>query len=118
AEWLDTLAQGKVDASVQLDLLDAAGKRKEPDVQRRLQAISAAVEDQGQLAEYRVCLEGGSVDAGRRVFFDNEQTKCTRCHTAEGRGGNAGPVLDGVGQRQPRDYLLESLVDPGAKIAQ
>jgi quinoprotein glucose dehydrogenase len=28
-----------------------------------------------------------------------------------------GPVLDGVGTRQPREYLLESIIYPNAKIA-
>ncbi len=32
-------------------------------------------------------------------------------------GGIVGPVLDGVGTRQTREYLLESIVYPNAKIA-
>ena len=32
-------------------------------------------------------------------------------------GGMVGPVLDGVGSRQTREYLLESIVFPNAKIA-
>jgi quinoprotein glucose dehydrogenase len=116
-ESLDALEKGTLEPAVQLDVLEAAKKRQEESVQQKLQAIAAAA-PKDKLAEWRVCLEGGDVEAGRRVFFDNEQTRCTRCHTAEGRGGNAGPVLDGIGTRQQRDYLLESLIDPSAKIAQ
>ena len=52
------------------------------------------------------------------MFFDNEATRCTRCHTLGGQGGNAGPVLDGIGARKDRRYLLESLVAPSAVIAE
>jgi putative heme-binding domain-containing protein len=52
------------------------------------------------------------------VFFDNEATRCTRCHTLSGTGGNAGPVLDGIGSKQTRDYLLEALITPSARIAE
>jgi quinoprotein glucose dehydrogenase len=116
-ESLDALQKGTLEPAVQLDVLEAAQKRKEEPVQHALAAFTAAL-PKDKLAEWRVCLEGGDVEAGRRVFFDNEQTRCTRCHTAEGRGGNAGPLLDGIGSRQNREYLLESLIDPSAKIAQ
>jgi quinoprotein glucose dehydrogenase len=33
------------------------------------------------------------------------------------QGGIVGPALDGVGSRQTREYLLESIVYPNAKIA-
>jgi quinoprotein glucose dehydrogenase len=34
-----------------------------------------------------------------------------------GTGGIVGPVLDGIGAKQSREYLLESIVLPNAKIA-
>src|SRR4029077_11847343 len=46
--------------------------------------------------------------------------QCVRCHKVGDTGGNAGPELNGVVKRNPdktRDYLLESLVKPNAKIA-
>ena len=35
-----------------------------------------------------------------------------------GNGGSAGPVLDGIGNRHARNYLLESLVMPDKAIAE
>jgi quinoprotein glucose dehydrogenase len=40
-----------------------------------------------------------------------------RCHAGGHGGGDAGPNLAGVGLRGDRRYLLESLVNPGAKVA-
>jgi len=71
----------------------------------------------GRVSDADLYLLGGDADNGRRVFFDNEATRCTRCHTMDGKGGNAGPVLDAIGERE-RAYLLESLLTPSAQIAQ
>ena len=35
-----------------------------------------------------------------------------------GQGGEVGPKLDGIGTKHPRDYLLESITHPNAKIAE
>lgn len=117
AGWLEETLAGKVDAGVQLDLLEAAEQRQEPLVRELLQRHAAAQRADDPLAAHRVCLEGGDAGAGRRIFFDNEQTRCTRCHQAEGRGGTAGPRLDGIGKLRTREYLLQALVQPGAVIA-
>ena len=109
--WLDRLQQQKVEPALQLDLLEAAEKHQ-------LSAFDGAGDGSDPLRPYLACLEGGDAKQGRKVFYDNEATRCTRCHTLGGSGGNAGPVLDGIGKRQPRSHLLESLIAPSAKIAE
>jgi quinoprotein glucose dehydrogenase len=43
---------------------------------------------------------------------------CLRCHKAAGEGvGEVGPDLTGIGSRQKRDYLLESIIEPSKQIA-
>jgi len=69
------------------------------------------------LAPYRVTLAGGDAAAGGEIFRLRTDVSCIRCHTVAGTGGIVGPVLDGVGTRQNREYLLESIVNPNAKIA-
>ena len=44
--------------------------------------------------------------------------RCTRCHTLNGQGGNAGPVLDSIGKQKARNYLLEALITPSTAIAE
>ncbi len=112
--WLDEYAAGRLDGALQLDLLEAAAKHP------ALAAAAAAptTADTGPLAPWLACREGGDPREGRKVFFDNEATRCTRCHTLGGQGGNAGPVLDAVGKTLTRDQLLEALITPSARIAE
>jgi quinoprotein glucose dehydrogenase len=34
-----------------------------------------------------------------------------------GKGGDVGPILDGIAVRGDKAYILESLMDPNAKLA-
>ncbi len=47
----------------------------------------------------------------------HRQGQCVRCHKLEGVGGDAGPDLSKVALKNPREHLLESLIDPNLKIA-
>jgi quinoprotein glucose dehydrogenase len=60
---------------------------------------------------------GGNAEEGRRIFRERADASCIRCHTVNHEGGIVGPDLDGIGSRQNREYLLESIVFPNAKIA-
>lgn len=55
---------------------------------------------------------------GKDIFLNHQTAACNRCHQVEGQGGVIGPALDGIGARKERDYLLESLIEPGAAIAE
>src|SRR5262249_28767475 len=47
------------------------------------------------------------------------EASCVRCHKVGTEGeGEAGPNLAGIGARQPREYILESIVFPNKQIAQ
>jgi len=43
--------------------------------------------------------------------------ECTRCNSLHGKGGVVGPDLAGIGGRQSREYLLESIYNPNKVIA-
>jgi quinoprotein glucose dehydrogenase len=118
AAWLQKLAAGEVPSAVQLDLLEAAGKHRAPELDGLLAARAAADAQRAPLGEFLVCRDGGDPQRGRSVFFDHEATRCTRCHTRDGQGGNAGPLLDGIGAKRTRDELLASLITPSAAIAE
>jgi quinoprotein glucose dehydrogenase len=49
--------------------------------------------------------------------MERQDVSCLRCHKLDGQGGVAGPDLTGVASRHPRQYLLESIVNPNAQIA-
>lgn len=69
-------------------------------------------------APWNVALVGGDVEAGRRVARYHPGASCMRCHVIEGQGGDAGPSLAGIGARQGRNSILQSIVDPHAVIVE
>ena len=118
ASELKKLAVGKVAPGAQIELLDAAAKRASPEVKQLLAARDAALaKDPDPLAAFQVSLEGGDAKKGRSLFYYHPVLACVRCHTADSAGGEAGPNLAGIGARKPREYILESIVKPNAKIA-
>lgn len=104
-----------------LELLATARVRKEPEVKQALDAYEASVKASSDpLAAYMTALEGGNAKAGAALFESQPVAQCLRCHRAEvggDNGGEAGPNLAGVAKRGDRKFLLESLVNPNAKVA-
>ena len=51
------------------------------------------------------------------MFFNSPTAACATCHTVGGKGGAIGPILDGIAVRSDRAYIVQSLMDPNAKLA-
>lgn len=115
---LDALLAGKLERGLTLELLEAAAKREEPAIAERLAKYKASYVQEDPVASNAFALEGGVAAEGRKVFFERAEASCLRCHKVAGEGGEAGPDLTQIGARQAREYLLESVVHPNAKIAQ
>ena len=99
----------QIKPELQLDVLDAAAKRQSPEIQQRLAEDRSRMGRRADsLAPWRVCLQGGDAASGDKIFHERTDASCLRCHTVHGTGGIVGPVLDGIGSKQNRDYLLES----------
>lgn len=52
---------------------------------------------------------------GEKVFR-NRKLACLKCHAIGGAGGKVGPDMVSLGGSAQPDYLLESLLDPNAKV--
>jgi quinoprotein glucose dehydrogenase len=116
--WLDRLLAGQVPAEVRLDLVEAAEKHPTADIKKKLAQYEAARPKGEPFGPWRDSLSGGDAEAGRRIFLYRSEVSCLRCHKAGGEGtGEVGPDLTGIGARQKRDYLLESIVFPSKQIA-
>jgi quinoprotein glucose dehydrogenase len=115
-EALDRLLAKDCPPEQALDLLEAAGKQSA--LKAKLAKYEASRPKDDHLAAYRESLLGGDAEAGRNLFFAKAEVSCLRCHKVKGEGGDVGPDLTGIGGRQKRDYLLESIVDPNKQIAQ
>ena len=114
--WPVLLAGAVVLAIVLAILWVSAEVRRVKQFQQFDYRSPSAVDD--ALAPYRQALTGGDPVSGRNVFFNKPEASCSRCHRVGGQGGDNGPVLDGVGSRQTREFLLESLVVPNAQISE
>jgi quinoprotein glucose dehydrogenase len=117
ARELDRLLAGQLPAEVQLDLLEAAAQRPVESLKARLAKYEASRSKDDPLAEWRESLAGGDAERGRALFFTKAELSCLRCHKVKGEGGDVGPDLTGIGSKQKRDYLLESIVLPNKQIA-
>lgn len=126
AGWLDRLLAGRVPKELELDVLEAARQRVEagadPAALRQrlrtgLDRHQAALPKDDLLAGYRSALLGGNAAMGRTIFVENQLVACFRCHKIQGEGGDVGPELTGLGAKQGREYLLESILFPNRHIA-
>ena len=115
--WLDQLLAKKAPAEIHLDIILAAGASKTPAIMKKLATYDATRIKMTPTDDYRESLVGGDADAGRKIFFERTEVSCLRCHKVNGLGGEVGPDLTGIGKKQKRDYLLESIVEPNKQIA-
>lgn len=117
-DWLARLAEDKVDPQLALDVLKAAEGRNEPEIAKPFKQITAKLDAAPTMMEkHRYSLTGGDAERGRQVFQSHRHAQCVRCHKIAGNGGDAGPDLSKVAEKNGREYLLQSLVEPDAKIA-
>ncbi len=124
---LDGYSYGGAFGAVALDLAtdgkwrpetDLATYRKRRDeAARRRSAVKDAligrVRTDEELTALLLGAKGGDPSRGAQVFV---QAGCAACHTAGGGGRVLGPDLAQSLKGKPLDYLVESVVNPSAKI--
>lgn len=112
------LSDKNIPAELELDVVVAAEKRKEPGITKALAEREAQLPKTDNLAAYRLALKGGDAANGRKIFYEKAEAACNRCHKMQGDGGEVGPELTHLVEKQGSEYLLESILYPNAKIAQ
>lgn len=117
ASLVTDLADGKLAPELLLEVLEAADKRTDAGVKAALDKFKALRKPDDLLWNWRLALAGGNAANGKKIFLERVEASCARCHKVGPDGGEVGPVLDGIAAKQTREYLLESLVAPNAKIA-
>jgi len=60
----------------------------------------------------------GDVKRGEKIFWEHPVAACKNCHMLKGQGSPVGPALDGIATRKDAAYILESLINPNAKLAE
>jgi len=112
------LTTGAVAPALQLDLVEAMLAAKAAPLQQRLDQLKIAADLSNVGTVFPDALtSGGSAARGRQTAMQHPAAQCGRCHTIGGSTASVGPNLMGVGGRLTRQQLLESLINPGARIA-
>lgn len=110
---LDQLIARNADSGLALDIVTAAEKAGLP-----LDQFRASLAKDDPNAEWNLlCRDGGDIQLGKKVFYEHGAAQCQRCHTMHGVGGDVGPELGAIGKKHDATYLLRSLVNPGAEVA-
>jgi quinoprotein glucose dehydrogenase len=113
--WLDRLLGGKVAKELQLEVLEAAGKHSTPVIEEKLARYQTVRLEEGGLATCSELLYGGNAERGKKIFFEKKEAVCIKCHKVGSEGGETGPPLAGT-TNLSREYILESILQPNAKI--
>ena len=104
----------RLNDSVILDLIEAVEATESESLIAQLDDIK----NNGNSVEaYQETLVGGNMRQGWRVFNNNPTAQCTRCHAVGGAGGTVGPPLENIGNILTREQILESLIEPSARLA-
>jgi len=74
--------------------------------------VWSAAERESLLADAKA---SGDPAAGENVYRV-AALNCQKCHAIGGAGGKVGPDLVSIGASAPADYILQSLLEPNAKI--
>ena len=89
-----------------IQVITAAGELKPMKQQLNAEEMNVLVE--------RVQLEG--IPETGELIYRRTNLACLNCHAIGGAGPKIGPDLMSIGASAPIDYLVESLLNPNAKI--
>ena len=111
-----SLKSGNFNPSLELELIEAIEAQGNESL---VNAYEQFVKERGDnlMEKYSFALEGGDARNGGRIFYRNQAAQCIRCHIARGYGGEVGPALDNIGNILTKEQILESLINPSARIA-
>ena len=114
---LHQMETNQLPPDILLELSEAIDSSRSPELISRYKIASDKLSKDALIAAYAGALYGGDADKGKRLFFKGETTQCIKCHAYDDKGGNAGPRLNGVAKRLSRQLILESLINPSARLA-
>lgn len=60
----------------------------------------------------------GDPKRGEDIFWNHPIAACKNCHLLGGKGSPVGPALDGIAAHKDEAYLMQSLIDPNAVLAE
>ncbi len=116
------IASKKIRTPVALDVLRVLREsgRADAELESALKTAGNVTSRKELTAEQRAAIlkkvsTTATAAAGEKIFR-NEQLGCLKCHAIGGAGGLVGPDMISLGASAQPDYLLESLLNPNAKV--
>ncbi len=109
-KWID----GDLNPGISLDLIEAI---EASGSQELIALIEPHRQTGNTTADYMDVLYGGNSDQGRDIFFRNSAAQCIRCHSWNEDPDAVGPSLTQIGNELSREQILESLIEPGKRLA-
>ena len=117
-EKFEALLADKLPQELELDVIEASQSSDSQKTSVRLADYRMRLSANNPKSRYNSMLHGGNPAKGAEIFLTHVGGQCVRCHDAGGDINQVGPVLTGIGDRVTREYLLESLVEPSARVAE
>lgn len=112
-QWMTALSDGRLDPLIQLEVFELAENSEDAALREQTGAYR---EMAGAMGIHRLSLKGGDPVTGQELYETNLAAQCMRCHALRGKGGDAGPPLDGLARRRSDEEILKSVVDPQADV--
>ncbi len=94
---------GKPGAKLLAALAPFAGLRANADVSKDYVGLAAQTKQNGDPAK-------------GELVYRRATSACVTCHAIGGAGGKVGPDMTSIGASAPLDYIIESTLDPAAKV--
>ena len=102
--WIELIGKGGGKAELaQLYTHVAKGELEPPALARALNALAARAKKDGD-------------PVAGEAMYRRMASACTTCHAIGGAGGKLGPDLTSIGASAPADYIIESILNPAAKV--
>ncbi len=116
--WMDRLEKGTCAPELQIEVLEAAGRSNDSALVERKNKFTETLVSTGRISAFSGCLSGGDSSRGKKLFDENTTLSCRRCHSVKPGEILVGPNLANVGGQRTNSELLESIVNPNAKITE
>ena len=116
-KYFNQVKSNSLPEDVHLDVMESMRSQGDKSLIAAIDDYESGYDANDPLAPYRLALVGGDKGKGNEIFYRNEAAQCVRCHAVFEYGGNAGPGLHGLASRMTPEDILESLIEPSAKIA-
>lgn len=108
---------GHSKAALELEILEAASKKKTPAIQSLLTDYERR-RPSDVVGKYKETIHGGNSFEGYKIFTERPDVDCIRCHRVNCQGGqDNGADLSDIGAIKAREYLLEAIVSPNQRVA-